>query len=159
MALATVQMLARHLEQMGFRADAGETAQFLRSLLFIEQEVYQTEYVENRARDFIPVDTTVPAWADSFAWRIWGLARYMAKIVTRYSDDLPAVDVMAAELLQKVQTIADSFGYSIQDLRAACEEQYEPRHGEGELARQAQENLVEVIAAFRRRRDGAPLGS
>lgn len=129
------------------RYDAGETAGFQRSLLFVEAEIYQTEYPANRARQFIPVDGTVPAWADSFAWRIWNWAG-MAQIITRYSDDLPAVDVMAAELIQKVQPIGDSFGYSVQDLRAASKNNVNLETEKGELARQAIENKIEQLATF-----------
>lgn len=147
MAMINLQRLTAHLESMGFRADAGETAQILRSLLFIETEIYKTEYTENRIREFIPVDSTVPAWAESFSWRLldW---RGMAKIIRDAATDLPAVDIVMAEFIQKVYEIGDSFSYTLNDLRAAAKNNMPLDSEKGEIARQAQENLIEVLGAF-----------
>lgn len=144
------------LNQFGFRADhedpqyrldAGETAAFTRQLQFIEQEIYNTEYPDNRARDFIPVDGQVPEWAEFFLWRIWNWAG-MAKIITRHSDDLPAVDVMAAEMVQKIHVLGDSFSYTVQDLVAASKLNMPLDTEKGELARRAIENKIEQLAVF-----------
>lgn len=134
-------------EDASFRVDSNETAAFTRQLQFIETEIYTTEYPANRAREFIPVDGSVPNWAESFVWRIWDWAG-MAKIITRFSDDLPAVDVMAAEKIQKVESIGDSFGYSIQDLRASSRLNMPLDTEKGELARMAIENKIEQLAVF-----------
>lgn len=156
MAMFNKQRVAGLLDALGFRADeadpnfrldAGETGAFTRQLQFIEQEIYTTEYPANRARDLIPVDGSVPNWADSFVWRIWDWAG-MAKIITRYSDDLPAVDVMAAEKIQKIESLGASFGYSIQDLRAASRLNMPLDTEKGELARMTVENRIENLAVF-----------
>lgn len=144
------------LAQLGFRADssdplfridAGETAGFARQLEYIEAEIYKVDYPQNRAREFIPVDTTVPAWAETFTWRIYDWAG-MAKIITRFADDLPAVDVMAAEITQKVQTMGGSFSYSLQDLRAAVKLGMNLETEKGELSREAHENKIEDLSTF-----------
>lgn len=138
-----------------WRLDAGETAAFTRQLQFIETEIYTTEYPANRARDFIPVAGDVPNWAESYVWRIWDWAA-MAKIITRYSDDLPAVDVMAAEKVQMIQSLGDSFGYSIQDLRAASKLGLPLDTEKGTLARMAIENKIEALAVFGDTASGLP---
>jgi len=155
MAMINKARLMRHLEDMGIRADAGETALILRSLLFVEQEIYKVEYVENRAAEFIPLDTTVPAWADSFSWRLldW---RGMAKLIRDAGTDLPAVDIILAEFIQKVYEIGDSFNYTLNDLRAAAKNNMPLDTEKGELARAAQENLIEVLAAFGDASTGMP---
>ncbi len=154
---ALLEMVGFHADSTdpNFRLDAGETAAFTRQLQHIEAEIYRTEYPANRARDFIPVDSSVPNWADSFVWRIWDWAG-MAKIITRYSDDLPAVDVMAAEKVQKIESLGDSFGYSIQDLRAASRLNIPLDTEKGELARQAIANKEENLAVFGDTATGLP---
>lgn len=156
MPLFNKERVARLLESMGFhtdssdpqwRVDAGETAAFTRQLQHVETEIYRVEYPANRAREFIPVDTSVPNWAESFVWRIWDWAG-MAKIITDYSDDLPAVDVMAAEHIQGIVPIGDSFGYTIQNLRTASKLGMPLDTEKGELARMAIENKIENLSVF-----------
>lgn len=157
MPVFTKERVQAMLGQMGFRADArkgdpnrldaGETAAFTRQLQAVEAQIYATEYPENRARDLIPVDTSIPEWAETFIWRIWDWAA-MARIITRFSDDLPAVDVMAAEKVQKVESLGDAFWYSIQDLRAASRLAMPLDSEKGELARKAIENKIEDLAVF-----------
>lgn len=142
-------------KQSEFRADSGETAAFARQLQFVETEIYKTEYPANRARDFIPNPGGVPAWAETFVWRIWGWAG-MAKIVANYADDLPAVDVMAAEKVQKIVPLGDSFGYSVDDLQAAVKLDIPLDTEKGEMARQAIENKIEYLAAFGDTATGLP---
>lgn len=154
--LFTGPRVAGLLDALGFRADstdpnwrldAGETAAFARQLQWIETEIYVTEYPANMARTYIPVDGSVPTWAESFVWRIWNYAA-MAEMITRFSDDLPAVDVMAAEKIQKIESLGASFGYSIQDLRAASRLNMPLDKEKGELARQTIENKIENLAVF-----------
>jgi hypothetical protein len=143
----TKHAVATLLAVLGLHSDAGETAGFTRQLEFIETEIYKIEYPANRARDFIPVDSSVPDWAEEFTWRMWDWAG-MAKIITNFSDDLPAVDVMAAEVHQKVRTLGDSFGYSINDLVVAAKMSTNLESEKGELARMAIENKVEQLSTF-----------
>ena len=73
-----------HVARAGFRADAprgdawrfdaGETAAFYRQLQFIETQIYETKYPQNRARTYIPVAANVPAGYEFFVWRIWDFA-------------------------------------------------------------------------------------
>jgi hypothetical protein len=147
MAVFTKERVAKLLHDLNFKADAGETAAFARQLEFIEAEIYKVEYPANRAREFIPVDSAIPDWALTFTWRIWDWAG-MAAIVTRFSDDLPAVDIMAAEITQRIQTLGDSFGYSIEDLTYSAKMGTNLETEKGELARMAHENKVESLATF-----------
>ena len=152
----TVRVVESLLSDLGFRTDekdpnyrldSGESATFARELQFVETEIYTTEYAQNRAREFIPVDSSIPSWALEYVWRIWNWAG-MAKIITSYSDDLPAVDLMAAEKVQIIQTIGDSFGYSIQDLRASAKMGIPLNTEKGVIARTAIENKIEALSIF-----------
>jgi hypothetical protein len=158
------QRVEKLLADLGFRADAaepewrldsGETAAFTRQLMWIETAIYETEYPENRARQFIPEDGSVANWAETYTWRIWNWAA-MATLISRYSDDLPAVDVMAAEKIQKIESLGVSFGYSIQDLRAASRLNMPLDTEKGDLARRTIENKIENLAVFGDATSGLP---
>jgi hypothetical protein len=162
--LFTLQRVTGLVDALGFRADSddpnfrldsGETAAFARQLQAVETQIYEVEYPANRARDFIPVDGSHGAWAESFVWRIWDWAG-MAKIITGYSDDRPAVDIMAAEKVQKIESLGDSFGYSIQDLRAASRLGMPLDSEKGQLARKAIENKIEDLSVLGDTATGLP---
>ncbi len=73
----------------------------------------------------------------------------MAKIIAGdYAADLPAVDMMASEKVQIIQSIGDSFSYSIMDLRAAAKLGMPLEAEKGTLARQAIENKIEALSIF-----------
>lgn len=156
MPVFTKERVIQLLDSLGFRADStdpnfrldsGETAAFTRQLQSVEVQIYTTEYPANRARDFIPVDGSHPNWAASYVWRIWDWAG-MAKVIADFAADLPAVDVMAAEKIQKIESLGASFSYSIQELRASSRLGMALDTEKGELARMTVENKIEALAAF-----------
>jgi hypothetical protein len=129
------------------RNDAGETASFTRALEFIIAETYRIEYPELRARQFIPIDTRVPAGANSFTWRIWDWAG-MAKIISNYADDLPTVEIMSAEIPQLCKGLGIGYTYSLQDLRNSAFMGMNLDTEKSTAARRAHENLFDTLAAF-----------
>ncbi len=147
----------RTLRALGFRADAprgdawrfdaGETAAFYRQLQFIETQIYETKYPQNRARTYIPVAANVPAGYEFFVWRIWDFAG-QAKIVSNAADDLPMANVMAAEKIQRIETIGDAFSYSLQELRSASLLNLPLEAEQGMLARRLVENKIENLSVF-----------
>lgn len=137
------------------RKDSGETAFFTRQLEFIISEVYRTEYPELRARDFIPLDSRVPSGALSFTWRLWDW-RGMAKILSTYADDLPTVEILAAEKSQTIQSLGVGYTYTIQDVRSAQMANINLEVDKAEAARRAHEVAVDQIAAFGDVQTGLP---
>lgn len=129
------------------RGDAGETAAWTRSLEYVIAETYRVEYPELRARQFIPVNTNVPAGAESYVWRIWDWAG-MAKILSNFADDLPTVEIMAAEIAQACKSTGIGYTYSLQDLRAAALTGMNIDTEKASAARRAHENLFDKLAAF-----------
>lgn len=149
--MRTLRIDRAHLETllkgMGFKADAGETAAFARSLEFIMTKTYDVRYTGLKARKFIPVDSSVPSGAESFTWRGWDWTG-MARILANFADDLPKVDAQAAEVTQGIKSIGAQYGYTLQDLRAAAMQpgmSLDQRRAQA--ARRAIENKIENIAA------------
>lgn len=137
------------------RNDAGETATYTRALEYIIAETYRVEYPELRARQFIPVDTRVPAGATSFTWRIWDWAG-MAKIIANGADDLPTVEIMSAEIAQLCKSLGIGYAYTLQDLRGSALMGMNLDTEKSTAARRAHENLFDYLAAFGDTKVGLP---
>src|SRR5262245_10974902 len=103
----------RHL-----RLDVGETAFFSRALTYVKQQTYDVVYTQFSAFAIFPMTSEAGPAAKSILWRGYdqvGGARYIAS----YADDLPKVGLKATENLTPVQSIGASYGWSLQDVRAA----------------------------------------
>jgi hypothetical protein len=144
--MSMIRVIGRLLETMGRRADAGETAAFARQLEYVKAQTYDVKYLQHKARMFIPVDSSVPSGAESFVWRAWDMAG-MAKIISNYATDLPKVAILGAEVIQGIKSIGDSYGYSIQDVRAAAMSGTQLDTKLALAARRMIENKIENLAA------------
>lgn len=135
------------LASAGVKLDAGETALFARQLTHLVTKLQETRYPELRARDFIPVDGSINPGADSFVWRGYDWAG-MAKIISDYATDLPTIQVVGGEVAQGIKTLGVSYEYSVQELAAASMAGYAISLEKARLARRANENAIEQLAAF-----------
>lgn len=153
MSAAVIAML---LAQMGVEhVDANETAAFSRQLEYVKTQTFDVKYLDHKARSLIPVDGSIPNGAESFVWRAWDW-HGMAAIISNFADDLPKVDVMAAEVVQGIKSLGASYGYSVQDLRAAQMAGVQLETKRATAARRAIENQIENIAAMGNSAAGLP---
>lgn len=101
------------------RFDAGFSAFLDLDLQAIETELYRIVYTDLKARLWLPGKTDVPAGAESFAYKVLdGVGR--ADIVTHNSDELPMAGVRVEKKIGRIETVANAFAYSKQELRAAA---------------------------------------
>jgi hypothetical protein len=99
--------------------DAIETMAFARELEHIEAQTYDIEYPELQARKFLPVDNSVPEGVETITYRQWDRVT-MAKVIANYANDFPRVHALGREFTHKCVSMGNSFGYTVQDLRAAA---------------------------------------
>lgn len=118
--------IAQHMiESLGIRHDDGarldntQTAALARQLEHIFATVQDIKYPANMALQFCPLETGVPAGADSFTHRVRDEVRDAA-LIADYASDLPQVDVIMYEESQRIFSIGDSYQYSVQDLHRAA---------------------------------------
>ena len=112
-------MSHKKLLQDTFRMDDAFSAFIDQDLQALEAELYRDEYVDLKARQWLPEKTDVPAWAESFGYRIlhsFGRADWIAP----YSNDLPGAGLRAEKKVARVEGLANYFEFSKQDLRAAA---------------------------------------
>lgn len=101
------------------KLDANETRYFARQLELIQTTVYKQEFPELKARMLIPVDFEGGNAILTKTYRRTK-AYGRAGIVNNYADDYKAVGESGEEITVGIKTLGDSYGYNIQDIRAAA---------------------------------------
>lgn len=100
------------------RLDADLTAFFQRQLEYVKSKTYDKKYPELKARMLIPVSFDGGPAASSIVYQQYDQVG-MAKLIASYADDLPRSDVTAREFVTKIKSMANSFGFNIQEIREA----------------------------------------
>ncbi len=98
--------------------DAAEAVFVERALLWVETELYNTEFPPMEGRKYVPVDNTTPAGAKFTAYRQFtrtGLAR----LVTEKGQDLPNAGLFVKEFFHQFYPVGASYQYDYLDLLAA----------------------------------------
>lgn len=102
------------------RFDDAEDASvfFARELDYIKAKSYDKEYPEMTAINNFPVTHEVPEGAETTTYYSYEKTG-MAKIIANYATDLPRADVKGKPTTANVKSVGDSYGYSIQEMRAS----------------------------------------
>lgn len=98
--------------------DAGESIFFARELEFIKSKSYDIKYGELKARTIIPVSYEAGPGAETIVYRQYDQLG-VAKFIANYANDLPRADVKGREYSTPVRSEASSYGYTLQEVRAA----------------------------------------
>jgi hypothetical protein len=98
--------------------DANESTFFARELESVKSKSYDVLYPELKARKLFPVSFEAGSGAESIVYEQYDQLG-MAKIIASYADDLPRADIKGKEFVAKIKSLGASYGYSIQDIRAA----------------------------------------
>lgn len=136
----------RLLRNCGVRLDAGESAHFARQLEYVKAQTYDIMFGRLKSLSFIPLDTSAPPGTESITYQQWSEVS-MAKVIANMADDLPQVDVFAAEFTSAVASIGASYQWSIQDIRrsAMANSQFDLR--KARAARMSIDRRIDEIGA------------
>lgn len=126
--------------------DASENAFFARALEQVKAKTYDIKYPALRAREFVPVDNTIDNATQTITYRQYSQVG-MAKLLASYADDLPRSDVKATEFSAQVKGIGASYGYNLQEIRAAARAQTDLEGKKAAAARRAVEVVIDRIIA------------
>jgi hypothetical protein len=127
------------------RIDAAEGLFLSRQLEHIRASTYDIKYAKLKGRMFCPVDNSVSPGAETHTYRQYDM-RGLAKIIANYATDLPRADVVAAEFTSKIRGIGASYGYSIQEVRAARFAGQPLEQRKANAARRAVEEKLDSVA-------------
>lgn len=127
--------------------DANESAFFARQLEFIKARTYYVLYPEFPATRLFPVSMEAGTGADTITYRQFDNVGLM-KLIASYADDLPRSDIFGKEFSAYVRSLGGSYGYSVQEIRAALMAGIPLAQRKANAARQAWEQAVNNIAFF-----------
>lgn len=100
------------------RLDADENIFFARQLEQVRAKTYDLKYPGLIVRDLVPVDHEVDPGAETVKYEQFDMVG-AAKIISSYSKDLPRIDIKGKEFFQVLKSIGESYGFNIQEIRAA----------------------------------------
>lgn len=124
--------------------DAAESAFFARQLEYIQSRTYDQKFPPLKARRYIPVNNQVDNAAAVYTFRAYSQFG-VAKILASYSDDLPRADVKGQEFSIQIKGLGDSYGYNVQEIRAASRAGVNLDAKKATAARRAVEVLIDQM--------------
>lgn len=129
------------------RFDANEGMYFARELEKIKSNTYDVRYPELTATRIIPVSTDAGPGSETITYYQYDAVGF-ADFISNYSTDLPRVDLVGKKFSSIVKSLGDSYGYSIQDIRAAQMAGKPLEQRKANAARKAIEQKQNQIAYF-----------
>lgn len=98
--------------------DSAASVFLARELQYVRRQVLEAPKAPMEAFAVFPVQTEVPAGAESAFQRIYDSVG-VAKIISNYADDLPRADVVAQEHPVKLVDVGAAYGYNVSEIRSA----------------------------------------
>lgn len=106
------------MQQLHFDSAEDASMFFARELDYIKANSYDKIYPEFTALNNFPITHEVPEGAESMTYYSYEKTG-MAAIISNYATDLPRADVKGKPTTAYVKSLGDSYGYSIQEMRAS----------------------------------------
>jgi len=98
--------------------DSAETMFFARELEFKKAQTYDVIRAPLKAMELIPVSTEAGPGAETISYEQYD-STGIAELIANYGDDLPRSDIKGKEFFAPVKSVGNSYGYSLQEIRAA----------------------------------------
>ena len=105
-------------KQMHFDSVEDASIFFARELDYVKSKSYDKIYPEFTALNNFPITHEVPEGAETMTYYSYEKTG-MAVIISNYATDLPRADVKGKPTTAMIKSIGDSYGYSIQEMRAS----------------------------------------
>lgn len=100
------------------RMDANTNAFFSRQLEHIRPGLLEVQYEELKGFDLIPMNTTVHLGAETYTYQYYDQVG-KAMLTAHLSRRGPRADIYGQEVTSKIRSVTASYGYNIQEGRAA----------------------------------------
>ena len=105
-------------EKMNFDSVEAASVFFARELDYVKAKAYEKKYPQLSALSFFPITSEIPEGAETATYYCYDIAG-MASIINNYATDLPRVDIKGESHTANIKSIGDSYGYNVQEMRAA----------------------------------------
>lgn len=131
--------------QMNFDSAEDAGVFFAQELDIVKSKTYDKQYPEMTALATFPITHELPEGAETFTYYSYEKTG-IANIINNYSSDLPRADVKGKPTHGDVRSIGNSYGYSVQDMRASRMVGKNLDARRADAARYAHDNKVNRIA-------------
>lgn len=101
------------------KLDVNESIFFNQELTKTKARTYDIVYPELKARSIIPVSFEAGPGAQAIRYEQFDITGF-AKIVSNYASDFPRADIKGKEFVSIVKALGDSYGYNVDEIRAAA---------------------------------------
>jgi hypothetical protein len=118
-----------------------------RQLEFIRPQVFEVTYADIKYPTLLPVTSEAGPGAQTFTFRIMDSTGEF-KLIADAADDLPRADISQVERTINIRSFGGSFGYTVQELRAAQMANIALEQRRASAVRRAYEEKVEAVAMF-----------
>jgi hypothetical protein len=98
--------------------DAASSVFFARELEQIDGRMYDVKYAALEAFELVPTNTSLDPGTESYTYRQFD-ARGIAEITSNYASGSPRADVDGQEFTSTFRSVRNSYGYNVQEIRAA----------------------------------------
>lgn len=105
--------------RMNFDDEMAASVFFARELDYVKSQSYDVEYPELTALKLFPMSSEIDPGAETVTYYSYDKTG-MAKIISNYATDLPRADVKGKPTTAIIKSLGDSYGYSIQEMRASA---------------------------------------
>ena len=106
------------VRSMNFDDAEAASVFFARELDFVKSQSFDVEYPEFTALSLFPMSSEVDPGAETVTYYSYDKTG-LAKIISNYATDLPRADVKGKPTTAIIKSLGDSYGYSIQEMRAS----------------------------------------
>lgn len=89
---------------------------YISQLANLEAKIYEAKYTNINFQEMVPVNTSIPEWADSWDYISYD-AVTLGKFIGSSADDLPSVQASANKTSVPIGYAGNSFDYSLDELR------------------------------------------
>jgi len=118
-----------------------------RQLEYIRPQVFEIQYADIKYPTILPVTSEAGPGAQTFTYRIMDSTGEF-RLLADNAADLPRADISQDEKSIKIRSFGGSFGYTIQELRAAEMANIALEQRRAAAVRRAYEEKVESVAMF-----------
>ena len=118
-----------------------------RQLEYIRPQVFEVQYADIKYPTILPVTSEAGPGAQTFTYRVMD-ATGEFKLIADAADDLPRADISQVEKSINIRSFGGSFGYTVQELRAAQMANIALEQRRASAVRRAYEEKVEEVAMF-----------
>lgn len=104
--------------KMNFDGAEDASIFFARELDYVKSQSYDVEYPQLTALSLFPISSEVDPGAETITYYSYDKVG-LAAIISNYATDLPRADVKGKPTTAIIKSMGDSYGYSIQEMRAS----------------------------------------